>query len=187
MALLREDWRTAEAALSEAVRTHARFRMPMTYGDPRVSLAHLYLTRGQHDRAWTAFEPVIEEVLREEAIGLLLVEPPRIVDALIEIVPDEIRDRPEFDVLASRLALWRPGRAAPAAATAGPLAVLSDREQEVLAQVAAGASNKHIARDLSLSLHTVKRHIANILDKLDCASRGQAADFYRRAQSATGF
>jgi len=29
-------------------------------------------------------------------------------------------------------------------------------------------------------LHTVKRHIANILDKLDCDSRGQAADLYRQ-------
>jgi LuxR family maltose regulon positive regulatory protein len=58
---------------------------------------------------------------------------------------------------------------------------LSEREREVLAAVAAGAGNKHIARALDLSLHTVKRHIANILDKLDCASRGQAAEIYRRA------
>lgn len=67
---------------------------------------------------------------------------------------------------------------------AGPLAVLTDRELEVLAQVAAGASNKHVARDLDLSLHTVKRHVANILDKLDCASRGQAADLYRRHEGS---
>jgi LuxR family transcriptional regulator, maltose regulon positive regulatory protein len=50
--------------------------------------------------------------------------------------------------------------------------------------VASGASNKHIARTLELSLHTVKRHICNILDKLDCDSRGQAADRYRRAARA---
>lgn len=72
----------------------------------------------------------------------------------------------------------------PAPATAGPLAALIERELEVLAQVAAGASNKHVARDLDLSLHTVKRHVANILDKLDCASRGQAADLYRRHEPA---
>ncbi len=64
------------------------------------------------------------------------------------------------------------------------LAALSERELEVLAEVAAGASNKHIARKLSLSLHTVKRHIANILDKIDCDSRGQAADLFRRAQAS---
>jgi LuxR family maltose regulon positive regulatory protein len=64
----------------------------------------------------------------------------------------------------------------------GPLADLSEREREVLERVASGAGNKQIARDLNLSLHTVKRHIANILDKLDCASRGQAADVYRRSE-----
>ena len=55
---------------------------------------------------------------------------------------------------------------------------LSARECEVLAQVAAGNSNKHIARALDLSPHTVKRHIANILDKLDARSRGQAAAWW---------
>jgi LuxR family maltose regulon positive regulatory protein len=63
---------------------------------------------------------------------------------------------------------------------AGPLAALTDRELEVLDRLAAGAANKSIAREFDLSLHTVKRHVANILDKLDCASRGEAADLYRR-------
>ena len=63
------------------------------------------------------------------------------------------------------------------------IASLTPREREVLAAVAAGSGNKHIARALDLSLHTVKRHIANILDKLDCASRGQAAEIYRRSAS----
>jgi LuxR family maltose regulon positive regulatory protein len=62
----------------------------------------------------------------------------------------------------------------------GPLAWLSEREREVLARVVAGDGNKGIARHLDLSLHTVKRHVANILGKLDCVSRRQAADLYRR-------
>ena len=61
------------------------------------------------------------------------------------------------------------------------LQALTARELEVLERVAAGAGNKHIARDLDLSLHTVKRHLCNILDKLECDSRGQAADLLRRA------
>jgi LuxR family transcriptional regulator, maltose regulon positive regulatory protein len=55
---------------------------------------------------------------------------------------------------------------------------LSEREQEVLARIAAGDSNKLIARAFDLSPHTVKRHVANILDKLDLRSRGQAAAWY---------
>ena len=50
---------------------------------------------------------------------------------------------------------------------------------EVLAHIAAGDSNKLIARYLDLSPHTVKRHVANILGKLGVASRGQAAARYR--------
>jgi LuxR family maltose regulon positive regulatory protein len=56
---------------------------------------------------------------------------------------------------------------------------LTGREVEVLERIAAGDSNKVIARVLDLSLHTVKRHVANILGKLGLASRGQAAAWYR--------
>jgi DNA-binding NarL/FixJ family response regulator len=52
---------------------------------------------------------------------------------------------------------------------------LSGREWEVLQCIAAGDSNKMIARALGVSPHTVKRHVANILDKLDLRSRSQAA------------
>ena len=54
----------------------------------------------------------------------------------------------------------------------------SSREREVLA-LAAGDSNKLIARAFDLSPHTVKRHVANILDKLGVESRGQAAAWHR--------
>lgn len=66
---------------------------------------------------------------------------------------------------------------APAAqAFAGePVQGLSPREAEVLELIAAGQSNKYIARALELSPHTVKHHVANILDKLALASRCQAA------------
>lgn len=69
------------------------------------------------------------------------------------------------------------------AAAAPPLPALpvplSRRECEVLQHIAAGDSNKQIARALDLSPHTVKRHVANILDKLDVRSRGQAAAWWR--------
>ena len=181
LALLREDWRTAQSALEQAVETHRRFRMPFVYGDPSVSLAYMHLRRGDSALAWQAFAPVMEEVLRDQAVGLLLFEPTPIVDALLETVPAETRRTAGFQDVCARLAQWRPGANEPIGAPpTGPLMALSDREREVLARVAAGDSNKHIARDLSLSLHTVKRHIANILDKLDCSSRGHAADLYRR-------
>jgi len=56
---------------------------------------------------------------------------------------------------------------------------LSPRELDVLRRIAAGDSNKLIARAFDLSPHTVKRHVANILDKLGVDTRGQAAAWYQ--------
>jgi LuxR family maltose regulon positive regulatory protein len=55
---------------------------------------------------------------------------------------------------------------------------LSARELEVIGLIARGQSNKLIARALELSPHTVKRHVANALDKLGVTSRGAAAAWY---------
>ena len=55
------------------------------------------------------------------------------------------------------------------------LDMLSDREREVLILVADGLSNAAIAKRLRLSDHTVKRHVANILLKLDLPTRAAAA------------
>lgn len=52
---------------------------------------------------------------------------------------------------------------------------LTGREIEVLRLVAAGHSNQAIADRLVISLHTAKRHVANILEKLGAASRTEAA------------
>ena len=69
----------------------------------------------------------------------------------------------------------------PATQPAFGQATLSQREREVLQRIAAGDSNKMIARALDLSPHTVKRHVANILDKLGARSRSQAAAWLQRA------
>ncbi|AVO41453.1 response regulator [Simplicispira suum] len=59
------------------------------------------------------------------------------------------------------------------AATAPP--PLSPREEEVLREIALGASNKEIARTLDIAETTVKIHVQHILRKLGLSSRVQAA------------
>jgi DNA-binding NarL/FixJ family response regulator len=58
--------------------------------------------------------------------------------------------------------------------------VLTRREQEVLVQVADGAADKEIAETLSLSIHTVKTHMRNILAKLHLSHRHEAALYAMR-------
>jgi DNA-binding NarL/FixJ family response regulator len=54
------------------------------------------------------------------------------------------------------------------------LSNLTDREQEVLREVAAGLSNAEIAAKLHVSETTVKTHVAHLLDKLQIRDRVQA-------------
>jgi LuxR family maltose regulon positive regulatory protein len=56
----------------------------------------------------------------------------------------------------------------------GPADALSEREQEVLALLAAGLSNAEIAERLVVSLNTIKTHTRTIYGKLHVASRTQA-------------
>ncbi|MER9711950.1 alpha/beta fold hydrolase [Mesorhizobium sp. M0213] len=67
----------------------------------------------------------------------------------------------------------------PKAKAAEP-AALTARESEVVNLIADGKSNAAIAAELELSEHTVKRHVANILLKLDLPSRAAAAAFSAR-------
>ncbi|MET1073653.1 MAG: response regulator transcription factor [Umezawaea sp.] len=57
------------------------------------------------------------------------------------------------------------------------VARLTDREREVLVELAAGKSNAEIARDLFVSEYTVKAHVARVLGKLELRDRTQAAVF----------
>lgn len=57
---------------------------------------------------------------------------------------------------------------------------LTPREEGVLNLIAAGATDKEIAEQLSLSVHTVKTHVRSILSKLHTVNRRQAAKLAAR-------
>jgi DNA-binding CsgD family transcriptional regulator len=51
---------------------------------------------------------------------------------------------------------------------------LTPRELDVLTLLAEGASNKTIAKQLGISVHTAKFHVSSLLDKLDATGRTDA-------------
>jgi DNA-binding NarL/FixJ family response regulator len=61
-----------------------------------------------------------------------------------------------------------------------PAERLTGREQEVLALVARGQTNRQIADTLKISEKTVSVHVSNLLSKLGMASRTQAALYAAR-------
>jgi two-component system, NarL family, nitrate/nitrite response regulator NarL len=79
----------------------------------------------------------------------------------------------------SELAGGRTGKWAEALERAGAeeeesAVMLTPREREVLTLLAAGASNKAIARTLGVSVHTAKFHVASLTEKLGAGGRLEA-------------
>jgi DNA-binding NarL/FixJ family response regulator len=60
---------------------------------------------------------------------------------------------------------------------------MTPREREVVDLIAEGMSNKAIARELQISIHTVKSHLRNIMEKLTLHSRLQLAIYVQERDS----
>jgi two-component system nitrate/nitrite response regulator NarL len=140
---------------------------------PRAKIVLLTVSEDEND---------LQLALRSGANGYLLktIEGDVLTAAIHRIVAGEPVISPE---LMGKLVAALQGGPGPSSAPA-PIAVtadagppLSPREQEVLRQIARGASNKEIARTLDIAETTVKIHVQHILRKLGLASRVQAAVF----------
>ena len=126
----------------------------------------LVLTTFDEDR-------VVYDALRAGASGFLLktAPPAQLVEAVRTVAAGEA-------LLASsvtrRLVEDFVRRPPPGEEAPERLRVLTEREREVLALIAAGRSNAEIAAELFLSGATVKTHVNRILSKLDLRDRVQA-------------
>ncbi len=183
-----EHWQRALADEVGLVRT--RLDAPL-----RLFFAAACVAAQRHDAAAAALAGLHTRAVQGAAGSMLLARP---VAALLlgwaGRAALDAEDRRALEAWGQRLAASQAGATAPpakplppvwtsatsATAATGPAAAgLSSRETEVLERIAAGDSNKLIARAFDLSPHTVKRHVANILDKLALQSRGQAAAWFR--------
>ncbi|HZB32847.1 MAG TPA: response regulator transcription factor [Streptosporangiaceae bacterium] len=110
--------------------------------------------------------------VRAGAVGYLYkdVDPQALVQAIRAVRDGNVLFAPE----AAAAVL---GGDTPATAVPRGLADLTERERDVLVEIARGRSNREIARVLVVSEKTVKTHVSNVLMKLGVADRTQAALF----------
>lgn len=119
-------------------------------------------------------EEDLTRALTAGAAGYLLktVESEVLADSIRRALAGEAVVSPE---LTHKLVRALRAASSPAGSSAQPADTLSPREREILRAIAAGASNKEIARLLGIAETTVKVHVQHILRKLNLASRVQAA------------
>ncbi|RNI25435.1 response regulator [Flexivirga caeni] len=112
-------------------------------------------------------DATIVEALSAGALGFLNkdADPATIADAIRAAASG----RSLLDAKATRAMLQRPGEATPTAYE--PPDGLTEREVDVLRLVASGLANPQIARELFVSVSTVKTHINHVLAKTGCTGR----------------
>jgi DNA-binding NarL/FixJ family response regulator len=118
----------------------------------------------------------IFDALRTGAVGYLLKDVPstRLVEAIRATARGESILEPS--VAAKVIAEFtRVSSMVPSAQMEQLVEPLSERELEILALIARGASNKEIANQLFIAEGTVKNHVTHILGKLGVRDRTQAA------------
>jgi two-component system nitrate/nitrite response regulator NarL len=127
----------------------------------------------------------LAQALQRGASGYLLktVDSDVLASAITRAVRGESTISPEMTgkLVSAFQALGGAEATAPVAASTDPVqTLLSPREQQILAEIAQGASNKEIARTLAIAEATVKIHVQHILRKLGLSSRVQAAVYATR-------
>jgi two-component system nitrate/nitrite response regulator NarL len=122
--------------------------------------------------------------LRLGVRGYLLkdMEPSDVIDAIRAAARGELVVAPS---IAGKLAAILQGGEEPGSAAA-LVKQLTGRERQILGYVAAGMSNKAIAKTLGISHDTVKLHVRHILAKLGQSSRVEAAVFAVQNRAVLG-
>jgi DNA-binding CsgD family transcriptional regulator len=135
----------ARVCYEDAAALFQRSGAPFEAARARTNLAEVLFTVGQRDRAQHELA-LARDTMEQLNAGLWL----RRIDALQASV------------------------AATTSPPAGDAATLTPRQREVLRLIAQGSSDLEIATCLGISEHTVHRHVANILQRLDVPTRAAA-------------
>ncbi len=151
------DLESARQAFEDAVDRFQQSGAPFETARSRIALAQTLASLGRTEEARSEARRALEPLLGMKA----KTEIARVREILAELEKGQAaRKQPTSG------GDGRKGRSTPS--------LLTRRESEVLQLVALGLTNQAIAARLFVSDHTVHRHVANILTKLDAPSRAAA-------------
>jgi DNA-binding CsgD family transcriptional regulator len=185
-----KDWTGAKAALDELTAIGAMVPTLSMRAEVSFFSGYVAMGKGNADAARIAFEDASDSYERSGApfeTGRARIQLARTLGSLerVDAALEELRRA--RDLLSSLNAgmevaradtltadLLHQAAAAPASAPAANKSALTRREIEVLRLVAEGLSNDSIADRLFVSHHTIHRHLANILNKLEVSTRAAA-------------
>jgi DNA-binding NarL/FixJ family response regulator len=143
----------AAAQLRRAVELHETLKIPFERVQIQLRAGVAFAAAGERDAA-------LEQIMVAHAAALKLGAAPLVAQAAAQVA--ELGESVERTL----------GRRA---AAEHEHAGLSRRELEVMRLVASGRTNREIASELVLSPRTIDMHVRNILAKLGCRSRTEAA------------
>lgn len=127
------------------------------------------------DRQWEVLSLVASGLSNAQVGAKLFIGTEAVKSHLRKImITLELRNRAEVAAYAVRQLGGVPVRADPSRPVVAEVR-LTDRQQQIAGQLAAGATNAEIARDLGIGVQTVKSHVRCILRKLGATNRAQVA------------
>ena len=157
----------AGTPLLTALADHARGTIVLAEGDAGDALAHLRRACRAFHQIDLPYEAARSEVrIAEACLALGDPESARLALDAARATFARLGATPDLEAV-DRVSTERADRAGP----------LTAREHEVLRLVAAGKTNREIAEVLTISPHTVGRHLQNIFMKLDLSSRSAATAY----------
>lgn len=165
------DFQAARTSLEWALRHEGERRASLLFGAAAPLLADVHRRAGDEEASLQVLERFFAQSFDRGLPGLVLREGPELMVPLLHLAVGR-GARPGI----SKRLLAAFGAESPSTPTTIPGTPLSitAREAEVVRLIARGWTNQQIGEELYLSVHTVKRHVANILAKLGVRSRTAA-------------
>jgi DNA-binding CsgD family transcriptional regulator len=150
-------------------------RIAHTAGDLEGAIAHF--EAAQRDCRAARYGPELAWICYDHAGALLDARRPGDADRAARHLDEgaELADRHGMPPLSAKIAELKSTVARPS-----PPGGLTPREIDVLVLLARGKTNKEIATELFIAERTASNHVSNILAKIKCGNRVEAAAFAHR-------